>query len=199
MSRPRTSHSAADPHAVPTEPAPRPPRVHASSLLLVHTGNGKGKSTAAFGICVRAVARGWRTRVVQFVKSGDWRTGEAAVLPGLGVEWWEAGDGFSWESDDLDRSQAMARAAWQDTRARLVEDDLDLIVLDEVTYPINWGWLDLGEVVAALRDRHPTTHVVVTGRNCPPRLIELADTVTMMEPVKHVFERGVRARRGIDY
>lgn len=185
--------------APPTEVRERPRRQHRDSLVLVHTGNGKGKSSSAFGIVVRALARDWRVRVVQFLKSGDWRTGEAALLPTLGVEWWEAGDGFTWDSEDLDESQALALAAWEDTRRRLREDDLDLIVLDEITYPVNWGWIDVEDVVAALRTRSPKVHVVLTGRDCPRPLIDLADTVTEMREVKHAFHEGVRARRGIDY
>ena len=185
--------------APPTERRERAERVHKDSLVLVHTGNGKGKSSSAFGVVVRAVARGWRARVVQFLKSGAWRTGEAKLLPDLGVEWWEAGDGFTWDSEDLDESQALALAAWEHTKQRLRDDDLDLLVLDEVTYPINWGWIDVEDVVEALRTRSPKVHVILTGRDCPREIVELADTVTEMREVKHAFHEGVQARRGIDY
>lgn len=183
----------------PTEKHERTRPVHKDSLVLVHTGNGKGKSSSAFGVAVRSVARGWRTRVVQFLKSGEWKTGEAKLLPTLGVEWWEAGDGFTWDVDNLDESQALAVAAWEDTKLRLQDDDLDMIVLDEVTYPINWGWIDLDDVVSAIRDRSPKVHVVLTGRDCPQELIDLADTVSEMREVKHAFQQGILARRGIDY
>lgn len=185
--------------APPTEITKRSERVHKDSLVLVNTGNGKGKSSAAFGMAMRAVARGWRVRVVQFLKSGDWKTGEAKLLPDLGVEWWEAGDGFTWDTEDLDESEALALAAWEHTKQRLTDDDLDVIILDEVTYPINWGWIDLDDVVAAIRDRSPKVHVILTGRDCPQELIDLADTVTEMLEVKHAFHEGVMARRGIDY
>lgn len=185
--------------APPTKIDKRAERVHKDSLVLVNTGNGKGKSSAAFGMALRAVARGWRVRVVQFLKSGDWKTGEAKLLPDLGVEWWEAGDGFTWDAEDLDESQALALAAWEHTKQRLADDDLDVIILDEVTYPINWGWIDLDDVVAAIRDRSPKVHVILTGRDCPQELIDLADTVTEMREVKHAFNDGVMARRGIDY
>lgn len=185
--------------APPTEVKKRPKRVHKDSLVLVHTGNGKGKSSSAFGVAMRGVARGWRVRVVQFLKSGAWKTGEAKLLPELGVEWWEAGDGFTWDAEDLDESQALALAAWEDTKRRLQDDDLDMLVLDEVTYPINWGWIDVDDVVAALRDRAPKVHVVVTGRDCPAAIIDLADTVTEMREIKHAFHEGVMARKGIDY
>jgi cob(I)alamin adenosyltransferase len=185
--------------APPTEVRQRPKRQHRESLVLVNTGNGKGKSSAAFGVAVRALARDWNVRVVQFLKSGDWRTGEAKLLPELGAEWWEAGDGFTWDSQNLDESQALALAAWEHTKERLRDDQLNLLILDEVTYPINWGWIDLDDVVAAIRDRSPQVHVICTGRDAPDGLVELADTVTEMREVKHAFHEGVMARRGIDY
>jgi cob(I)alamin adenosyltransferase len=199
---PDTPTDAPDGEAPPLESPTAPGRVkraHRDSLVLVHTGNGKGKSSSAFGVALRSVARGWRTRVVQFLKSGEWQTGEAKLLPQLGVEWWEAGDGFSWDSDDLDESQALAIAAWEDTKLRLQDDDLDLLVLDEVTYPINWGWIDIVDVVDAITNRSPKVHVVITGRDCPQELIDLADTVTEMREVKHAFQQGVLARKGIDF
>lgn len=187
-------------HTAPrTEPPPRPPRVHADSLVLVTTGHGKGKSTAAFGTAVRALARGWRVAVVQFVKSGRWRTGEEEALRRLGADWWALGDGFSWESTDLDESEARAVAAWAHARDLLATGDHEVVLLDEVTYPMNWGWIDTDEVVAAIRDRVPTTTVFCTGREAPAALVDVADTVTEMRNVKHAFERGIRARRGIDY
>ncbi|MFT4744525.1 MAG: cob(I)alamin adenosyltransferase [Nitriliruptoraceae bacterium] len=185
--------------APPTELRARPKRVHKESLILVNTGNGKGKSSAAFGVALRGVARGWRVRVVQFLKSGEWKTGEAKMLPELGVEWWEAGDGFTWNAEDLDESQALALAAWEDCKARLQDDTLDMLLLDEVTYPINWGWIELDDVLDALRNRSPKVHVVITGRDCPPEIMELADTVTEMREVKHAFHEGVMARKGFDY
>ncbi len=199
-----TNPSGQESHDTPTDAPPteireRPKRVHKDSLVLVNTGNGKGKSSAAFGMAMRAVARGWRVRVVQFLKSGDWKTGEAKILPGLGVEWWEAGDGFTWDAEDLTESEALALAAWEQTKERLQDDDLDVLLLDEVTYPINWGWIDLDDVVDAITNRSPKVHVILTGRDCPQELIDLADTVTEMREVKHAFHEGVMARRGIDY
>lgn len=201
---PATNDAGQEAHDTPTDAPPtevreRPERVHKDSLVLVNTGNGKGKSSAAFGMAMRAVARNWRVRVVQFLKSGDWKTGEAKLLPDLGVEWWEAGDGFTWDAEDLDESEALALAAWEHTKQRLADDDLDVLILDEVTYPINWGWIDLEDVAAAIRDRAPKVHVILTGRDCPQALIDLADTVTEMREVKHAFHEGVMARRGIDY
>lgn len=187
-----------DPTVVPTEHHEKE-RVHADSVILVHTGNGKGKSSAAFGVAVRAVARGWTTVAVQFIKSGQWRTGEEKVLGDLGVEWRSGGDGFTWLSEDLDESEALARDAWEAAKGALASGEVDVLILDEVTYPVNWGWLDVDEVVAALRERAPTTNVIVTGRHCPEPIVELADTVTEMRKVKHAYDRGVKARRGIDF
>ncbi len=181
------------------ERPPMPPRVHAESLLLVNTGNGKGKSTAAFGTAVRALARGWSVAVVQFIKSGDWRTGEEQILTQLGADWWALGDGFSWDSEDLDESEARAHAAWEHTKQLLARGEHHVVLLDEITYPINWGWIPLDEVVEVLRSRAATTTVICTGREAPDALIDIADTVTEMREVKHAFQRGVRARRGIDY
>jgi cob(I)alamin adenosyltransferase len=171
---------------------------HASSLVLLHTGDGKGKTSAAMGVAVRALARGWRVLVVQFVKSGAWRAGEQEVLGGLGVDWSTAGDGFSWDSDDLDRSAEVARAAWASARAAIAAGEHELVVLDEVTYPVTWGWIDGDEVAAAIRDRPQHLNVVLTGRDAAPALVEVADTVTDMRNVKHAFEAGVAAKRGID-
>lgn len=187
-------------HVAPRrERPPRPPRVHAESIVLVNTGHGKGKSTAAFGTAVRALARDWPVAVVQFIKSGDWRTGEEQMLRQLGADWWALGDGFSWDSEDLDESQARALAAWRHTRGLLATGRHRVVLLDEITYPMNWGWIDTGEVVAAIRDRAATTTVICTGREAPDALVEVADTVTEMRNVKHAFQRGIRARRGIDY
>jgi cob(I)alamin adenosyltransferase len=187
-------------HAQPRREAPpMPARVHADSLVLVNTGHGKGKSTAAFGTAIRALARDWPVAVVQFIKSGDWRTGEEQILRQLGADWWAMGDGFSWESSDLDASQARALAAWDHTCALLGAGDHRMLVLDEITYPINWGWIDLDEVLTTITGRVPTTSVICTGRQAPDALVEIADTVTEMRSVKHAFDRGVRARRGIDY
>lgn len=174
-------------------------RTHVTSLVLVHTGHGKGKSTAAFGTALRALARDWRVGVIQFIKSGDWRVGEEAMLTRLGADWWALGDGFSWDSDDLDESEAVAREAWAEARRRLASGDYDVLLWDEITYPMNWGWIDTEEVVAALRDRPAHTTVIATGRDAPQELVDVADTVTSMEKVKHAFDQGILARRGIDY
>jgi cob(I)alamin adenosyltransferase len=171
----------------------------APSLVLVNTGDGKGKSTAAFGVVLRAVARDWRVAVIQFIKSGRWKTGEEKVALRLGVDWLKGGDGFTWESPDLDESAGRARAAWELAAATIAEGRHKLVVLDEVTYPINYGWIDGDAVAAAIRDRPAHVSVVATGRRAPAALIDVADTVTEMVKVRHAFDHGIRARRGIDY
>jgi cob(I)alamin adenosyltransferase len=191
--------SSRDPHLPPTEPPARTPQRRARSLVLVNTGHGKGKSTAAFGVVMRAIARDWRVCVIQFVKSDRWKVGEEKVARRLGVEWLKGGDGFTWLSPDLGESQGRAVAAWELARAAIAAGEHQLIVLDEITYPINWGWIDGDEVAAAIRERPERVNVVATGRDAPAPLIEVADTVTEMVKVKHAYDSGVRARRGIDF
>ncbi|MDO5740299.1 MAG: cob(I)yrinic acid a,c-diamide adenosyltransferase [Ornithinimicrobium sp.] len=169
------------------------------SLVLVATGHGKGKSTAAFGTMLRSRGRDWPTAVVQFLKSGKWRTGEEAMLRTLGVEWFSAGDGFSWESTDLEESRAKAVAAWKFSRELIEAGAHRMVMLDEISYPMNWGWIDTEEVARTLRERPEDVSVFLTGREMPSPIIDVADTVTEMVPVKHAFEQGIRARRGIDY
>lgn len=185
----------------PTESPVTDPRAgrHVTSLVLVNTGDGKGKSTAAFGTALRAVARGWSVAVVQFLKSGDWRVGEEEMLTKLGAEWFALGDGFTWDSDDMEESQALAVAAWDAARSRIQSGDHHLVVLDEITYPMTWGWIDTAEVCQVLRDRPEQTSVIATGRDAPAELIDVADTVTSMEKVKHAFDEGILAKRGIDF
>jgi cob(I)alamin adenosyltransferase len=177
----------------------QPPLRRQRSVVLVNTGDGKGKSTAAFGVVLRGVARGWRVSVIQFVKSDRWKVGEEEVCRGLGVEWARTGDGFSWLSDDLERSAALAGAAWELARGTILAGEHQLVVLDEITYPINWGWIPAAEVARTLRERPERVNVVATGRDAPPELIEVADTVTEMRKVRHAYDNGVRAKRGIDF
>ncbi len=194
MSAPRQPQAPPRTHA-----SPPPPRQRPRSLVLVNTGDGKGKSTAAFGVVMRAVARDWRVCVIQFVKSDKWKVGEERIARRLGVDWLKGGDGFSWESPDLDKSEGRAAAAWQLAAAALAGGDYQLVVLDEITYPMNWGWIDSDAVLETIRTRPVHVNVVATGRDAPPGLIDLADTVTEMVKVKHVYDRGVKARRGIDF
>ena len=184
---------------IPTEHQ-TPPMRRQPSLVLVNTGDGKGKSSAAFGVVLRAVARDWRVAVVQFLKSGKWQVGEERIAKErLGVEWHAIGEGFTWESEDLTEDQAVAQEAWRQARALIEGGEHRLVVLDEITYPMNWGWISTDEVVAVLRDRPEPVNVVLTGRDAPAALIEVADTVTEMRKVKHAYDTGVLAKKGIDY
>ncbi|MBT8199030.1 MAG: cob(I)yrinic acid a,c-diamide adenosyltransferase [Acidimicrobiia bacterium] len=185
---------------VPPIEDPRPDDLtSASSLVLVNTGDGKGKSTAAFGTLLRAVAMGWKVCVVQFIKSGDWQVGEQKVAEELGVEWISAGEGFTWDSDDLDHDRSIAQRGWDEAASRIASGEYRLVVLDEVTYPVNWGWIELDQVLGAIRDRPEKVNIILTGRDAPAALIDLADTATEMRSVKHAYESGIRAKKGIDY
>jgi len=168
-------------------------------LVVVYTGQGKGKTTAALGIVFRALGRGMRVAVVQFIK-GKWKTGErlfAETLPGL--TFLVMGKGFTWNSDDLDRDKTAARAAWQTAKQLIASGEHAIVVVDEITYAINYGFIELDDVLDALRARPPHVHVVATGRNAPEALCGLADLVTDMTPIKHPFTHGVKAQLGIDY
>jgi len=191
---------AEDPKAQPRrETPPKPPLRRQASLVMVNTGHGKGKSTAAFGVLMRSVARDWQVSVIQFMKSGKWRVGEEAVARKLGVDWAATGDGFSWLSDDLERSRALAEAAWLLAAETITAGEHQLVVLDEITYPMSWGWIPSDDVAAAIRDRPEHVNVIATGRDAPDALLAVADTVTEMRKVKHAFDTGVRAKRGIDF
>ena len=188
-----------DPADPPTED-PRPDQLRTvPSLVLVNTGDGKGKSSAAFGVVLRALARDWRVAVVQFLKSGGWNTGEEKIGRQLGVDWFALGEGFTWESDDLTQDQAVALEAWRQAKRLIESDEYRLVVLDEITYPLNWGWIDADEVLQTIRERPPKVNIVATGRDAPAPLIELADTVTEMRSIKHAYQRGIAAKKGIDY
>jgi cob(I)alamin adenosyltransferase len=177
-----------------------PAGLHAArSLVLVNTGDGKGKSSAAFGVVIRAVAREWKVAVIQFLKSGEWHVGEQDVAVRLGVDWWALGEGFTWDSADLTQDQAVAREAWEHARAVINAGSHRLVVLDEITYPMNWGWIETDDVVATIRNRPDTVSIVATGRDAPPALMAVADTVTEMRKVKHAYDAGIAAKKGIDY
>ena len=169
-------------------------------LLVVITGEGKGKSTSAFGIMLRAWARGYRVGMYQFVKSGKWRIGERKAADALGGIVWESmGDGWTWVSRDLGHSADLAREGWEEVKRRLAAQTYDLLVLDEFTYPMTFGWVDTAEVVEVLRNRPGFQHVVVTGRDAPAALVDLADLVTEMRKVKHPYDQGIRGQQGIEW
>jgi cob(I)alamin adenosyltransferase len=168
------------------------------SLVLLNTGDGKGKSTAAFGVIIRALAQGWRVGVIQFLKSDGWQAGEELMFRRLGVEWLKGGDGFVRHADD-DQARARALATWELAAAALVKGEYQLLVLDEITLPITLGWIEAEEVSAAVRQRATGVNVILTGRQAPASLVEAADTVTEMVKIRHPFDTGTRARAGIDF
>jgi cob(I)alamin adenosyltransferase len=167
-------------------------------LVIVHTGDGKGKSTAAFGLALRAHGRGKAVKIYQFMKVPSARFGEHRVFEQLGVPIEGLGDGFSWKSRDLEHSAQLARDGWTRAEATIRGGSHFLVVLDEIMYPLRYGWLDLEAVLACLRDRPSDVHVVLTGRNAPAELLAVADTVTEMTMIKHHFKAGVPAQRGIE-
>jgi cob(I)alamin adenosyltransferase len=169
-------------------------------LLIVHTGKGKGKSTAAFGLMLRALGRGFRCGVVQFGK-GAWQSGERTAIEKFGdqIEWHTLGEGFTWETQDRARDVAAAERAWAATKTMMANPAIRLIVLDELNIALRYDHLDIAEVVGTLLARRKDQHIVVTGRNAKPELIEAADLVTEMTPVKHHFAAGVKAQEGIEF
>lgn len=181
-------------------------------LVMVHTGPGKGKSTAAFGLAMRAWNQGWDIGVFQFVKSAKWKIGEQNVMERLGrlhaetgeggpVEWHKMGSGWSWSRKDGTEEDHAADAAegWAEIKRRLAAEQHDLYLLDEFTYPIKWGWVDAADVAETLAARPGRQHVVITGRDADPRVLEVADLVTEMGKVKHPMDAGQKGQRGIEW
>lgn len=169
-------------------------------LLIVNTGPGKGKSTAAFGLALRMIGNGRRVGVVQFIK-GAWATGEQAALMEFGdrVVWYTMGEGFTWETQDLRRDVEAAGKAWEKAQELMADPSIGLVVLDEMNIALRYDYLDIDAVVEVLKARRPDLHVAVTGRNAKPALIEAADMVTEMALVKHHFKAGVKAQAGIEF
>jgi len=179
---------------------PRPKTlVTPESLLLVLTGDGKGKSSSAFGMMLRALAREWKVAVVQFVKSGNWNVGEEKMGRRLGVEWLTLGGGFTWESENLERDKATAADAWELASQLIHSGTYNLVILDELTYLMTWKWLSPELVVETLTNRPRHVNVVVTGRDAPQEIISVADTVSTVLNTKHAYEQGFKALRGVDY
>ena len=168
-------------------------------ILLIHTGNGKGKSSSAFGVVARALGHGKQVAVVQFIKSRSDTGEEAFFRKQSGVRWHVGGEGFTWDTQDDDRDAKAARAAWEIACAHLRDAAIDLVVLDEFTYTLNYKWLEIDEVVGVLKARPTMQHVIITGRAASAELIEIADTVTDMTLIKHAYLQGVTAMPGIEW
>ncbi|MDN4027120.1 cob(I)yrinic acid a,c-diamide adenosyltransferase [Klebsiella pneumoniae] len=167
-------------------------------IVMVFTGNGKGKTTAAFGTATRAVGHGKKVGVIQFIK-GTWPNGERNLLEPHGVEFQVMATGFTWNTQDRDSDTAACLAVWEHARRMLADDQLDLVLLDELTYMVAYDYLPLESVLSALRERPAHQSVMITGRGCHRDIIELADTVSELRPVKHAFDAGIKAQMGIDY
>ena len=190
---------------IETPPVHKPydkPEGERRGLLIVNTGDGKGKSTAAFGLALRAFGRthvhGQKIKIFQFMKVPTARFGEHRMFEQLGIPIEGLGDGFSWKSQDLAHSAQLARNGWEKAKADIMSGEHFMVVLDEMTYPLIYGWMPLDDVLLTLQNRPKDVHVVITGRRCPPEIIALADTVTEMTKVKHAFNAGIPAQRGIE-
>ncbi|MDO7083725.1 cob(I)yrinic acid a,c-diamide adenosyltransferase [Pseudocolwellia sp. AS88] len=168
-------------------------------VFVVITGNGKGKSTSGFGTILRAVGHGLKTGVVQFIKGSKWECGEMNILKQFPVEHWVMGTGFTWETQSKKTDIAAAKVAWEKTKAMLSDHSIDMVLLDEMTYMVKYGYIDLDEIIEALNNRPKMQHVIITGRACHRRLLELADTVSEVQPVKHAFKAGIKAQKGLDW
>ena len=188
-----------DTQAPPTNKKTKKAQGERRGLVIINTGHGKGTTTAALGLMVRAHGRGLRTRLFQFIKHEGAKFGEHRSLEALGIPFAGLGDGFSWRSQDLERSKAIAQEGWEEAKAAILSGEYDMVVLDEVTYPVTWGWIDADDVLETLRNRSHKMHVVLTGRDAHDKLIEIADTVTEMKKVKHAFDADVPAQRGIEH
>ena len=168
-------------------------------LVIVNTGSGKGKTTAAMGTLLRAWGRGLKVIMLQFIKHSTANFGEQRAAQRMGVEMRAMGDGFTWRSQDLEQTAELAVAHWQDCKNIIASGEYDLVVLDEFTYPLHYGWISVDEVIQVLKDRPEMQHVIITGRHAPEALIEYADLVTEMQVVKHPYQKGIKAQPGIEF
>lgn len=175
-------------------------RAGRKGLVLLNTGEGKGKTTAALGLLLRAWGRGWNVVMLQFIKAETGNFGEHRAARKMGIEIIPLGSGFTWLSKDIEKDKALARACWEQCKERLLSGAYDLVALDEITYPLTYGWLPIDEVIETLRARPPYVHVVLTGRDAPAELVEFADLVTEMQAEKHPYKtRGIKAQAGIEF
>lgn len=168
-------------------------------VLVVITGNGKGKSTSGFGTVLRAVGHGLKPGIVQFIKGSKWECGEMNILKQFPVEHHVMGTGFTWETQSKETDIAAAKVAWEKSKEMLSNPELDMVLLDEMTYMVTYGYIDLDEVIEVLNNRPKMQHVLITGRACHRRLLEIADTVSEVQPVKHAFKAGIKAQKGLDW
>ena len=174
-------------------------RTAAKGLVIVNTGNGKGKTSAAMGVMLRAWGRDMRVTMLQFIKHSTANFGEHRAARKMGLDIKPMGDGFTWRSKDMEATKGLALRLWAEGKARMLSGDYDLVVLDEFTYPLHYGWIPVSEALGALGRRPPELHVIITGRYAPQELIDFADLVTEMREVKHPFRQGVRAQPGIEF
>jgi len=174
------------------------PRID-KGLVIVNTGKGKGKTTAAMGILFRAWGRDMKVIMLQFIKHSTANFGEQRAAKKIGVEMRAMGDGFTWRSKDLEKTADMARAHWEDCKEVIASGDYDIVVLDEFTYPMHYGWIPVEDVIQVLKDRPAMQHVIITGRNAPDALVDYADLVTEMQVVKHPYQSGIKAQPGIEF
>lgn len=174
-------------------------RRNRTGLLIVNTGDGKGKTTAALGVLFRAWGRGFRVVMLEFIKSKTSNYGEHRAARRLGIELISLGGGFTWLSKDIEKDKALARECWDLCKQKMNSEAYDLVILDEFTYPLVYGWLPLDEVIETLRARPKWLHVIITGRGAPPELIDAADLVTEMREIKHPFQKGIKAQAGLEF
>ncbi|MFT5295340.1 MAG: cob(I)alamin adenosyltransferase [Colwellia sp.] len=168
-------------------------------VFVVITGNGKGKSTSGFGTVLRAIGHGQKAGIVQFIKGSKWECGEMNILKQFAVQHHVMGTGFTWETQSTETDLAAAKVAWQKSKEMLSDETLDIVLLDEMTYMVKYGYIELDDIIEALNNRPKMQHVLITGRACHRRLIDLADTVSEVQPIKHAFKAGVKAQKGLDW
>ena len=168
-------------------------------LIVVNTGDGKGKTTAALGLLLRAWGRGHKVVMFQFVKASTGQWGEIRAAKKMGVEIIPMGDGFTWDSTDMERTSALARGCWEAGKGHIMSGEYDMVIMDEMTYAFKYGWLDVNEIIETLRQRPPKVHVVITGRDAPAELVEAADLVSEVRNIKHPFDRGIKAQAGLEF
>jgi len=184
-----------------SEPGPQSvkgPRIN-KGLVIVNTGNGKGKTTAAMGVLFRAWGRDMKVVMLQFIKHTTANFGEQRAAKKIGVTVRAMGDGFTWRSQNLEQSADLARALWEDVKEVIASGEYDVVILDEFTYPMHYGWIPVEDVIEVLKNRPDMQHVIITGRHAPEALVEFADLVTEMKVIKHPYEQGIKAQPGIEF